>query len=147
MDKQLTENEAKKQYLREYREHVRRIHRIEEEIRELRLMKTCPTVNNDGMPRGSNKSDLSGYVAEIDGMIRELQDEHYWRIKSYKEIVKRIKELRSENEIDVLFYRYIKGMDWWEIADKMNYTERWIHKIHGKALAHFELPKEFIEVH
>lgn len=54
--------------------------------------------------------------------------------------------LKSENESDVLFYRYIAGLDWWEIAEKLHYSERWIHKIHGKALAHFEIPKEFIEV-
>ena len=46
----------------------------------------------------------------------------------------------------MLFYRYISGLAWWEIAEKMNYTERWVLKIHGKALAHFELPKEFIEI-
>ena len=40
----------------------------------------------------------------------------------------------------------MRGLDWWEIAEKMKYSERWIHKILGMALAHFELPKEFIEV-
>ena len=67
-------------------------------------------------------------------------------MKCYQQIVKSIKNLKSENESDVLFYRYIAGLDWWEIAEKLHYSERWIHKIHGKALAHFEIPKEFIEV-
>ena len=54
--------------------------------------------------------------------------------------------MKSENEKDVLFYRYIKGLEWYEIAEILKYSERWIHKIHGKALVHFELPKKIIEV-
>ena len=140
------ENEQKKEYLRGYRVHVRRISRIEEELAELRAMRASISVNNDGMPHGTGRNDLSGYAAELDRLEQELTEERYNRISTYKDIAKRIKRIKSENEKDVMFYRYIKGMDWWEIAEKMHYSERWIHKLHGKGLAHFELPKEFIEV-
>lgn len=145
MDKR-TENEKKKEYLRSYRVHVRKIARIEEELAELRLMRESISVNNDGMPHGTGKGDLSGYAAELDRLEQELLEERYRRILTYKDIARRIKKIKSENEKDVMFYRYIKGMDWWEIAERMHYSERWIYKLHGNALAHFELPKEFIEV-
>ena len=128
-----SENDLKKEYLRKYRTHVRRIHRINAEISELRSMKLSPSLNNDGMPHGSSQSDLSGYAAELDSMVQELIDERYCRIKDYQEIVGRIKKLKSENEKDVLFYRYIRGMDWWEIAEKMKFSEGQIFRIHGKA--------------
>lgn len=148
MESMKTENEKKKEYLRSYRAHVRRVQRITAEIEELRSMKMYPSVkDNDGMPHGSGgQGDLSGYAADLDQMIQNLIDERYLRIKTYQQIAKQIKKLRSENEKDVLFYRYIKGLDWWEIAEKMSFSERWIYKLHGKALAHFEIPKEFIEV-
>ena len=146
MDSVKNENEKKKEYLREYRAHVRRIDRINTEIAELRSMRCSVSLNSDGMPHGSGASDLSGYVAELDRLERELISERHYRVKCYQQIVKSIKNLKSENESDVLFYRYIAGLDWWEIAEKLHYSERWIHKIHGKALAHFEIPKEFIEV-
>lgn len=148
MESMKTENEKKKEYLRSYRVHVRRVQRITAEIEELRAMKMYPSVkDNDGMPYGSGgQGDLSGYAADLDQMIQELIDERYLRIKTYQQIAGQIKKLRSENEKDVLFYRYIKGLDWWEIAEKMSFSERWIYKLHGKALAHFEIPKEFIEV-
>ena len=148
MESMQTENEKKKEYLRSYRVHVRRVQRITAEIEELRAMKMYPSIkDNDGMPHGSGRQgDLSGYAADLDQMIQELIDERYLRIKTYQQIAGQIKKLRSENEKDVLFYRYIKGLDWWEIAEKMKFSERWIYKLHGKALAHFELPKEFIEV-
>lgn len=143
-----SENEKKKEYLRSYRIHVRRVQRINAEIEELRAMKMYPSVkDSDGMPHGSNGTgDLSGYAADLDAMVQELIEERYLRIKTYQQIVRQIKRLLSENEKDVLFYRYIKGLDWWEIAEKMCFSERWIYKLHGKALAHFEIPKEFIEV-
>ena len=140
-----SENDLKKEYLRKYRTHVRRIHRINAEISELRSMKISPSLNNDGMPHGSSQSDLSGYAAELDSMVQELIDERYHRIKDYQEIVGRIKKLKSENEKDVLFYRYIRGMDWWEIAEKMKFSERQIFRIHGKALANFQIPKDVSE--
>ena len=141
-----SENDLKKEYLRKYRTHVRRIHRINAEIAELRSMKISPSVNNGGMPHGGcGQSDLSGYAAELDSMVQELIDERYYRIKDYQDIVGRIKKLKSENEKDVLFYRYIRGMDWWEIAEKMKFSERQIFRIHGKALANFQIPKDVSE--
>ena len=142
-----SENEKKKEYLRSYRIHVRRVQRINAEIEELRAMKMYPSVkDSDGMPHGSNGTgDLSGYAADLDAMIQELIEERYLRIKTYQQIVRQIKRLLSENEKDVLFYRYIKGLDWWEIAEKMKYSERQVHRFHGTALAHFEIPKDVIE--
>ena len=142
-----TENEKKKEYLRSYRMHVRRVQRITAEIEELRAMKMYPSVkDNDGMPHGSGgQGDLSGYAADLDQMIHDLIEERYLRIRTYQQIARQIKKFRSENEKDVLFYRYIKGLDWWEIAEKMGYSERQVHRFHGKALAHFEIPKDVIE--
>lgn len=145
----LSENDWKKKYLRGYRNHVRRIQRINAEITELRSMKLYPSMKQeDGMPHGGGgQSDLSDYAADLDEMIRDLIQERCERIRSYQRIIHRIKKLKSENERDVLFYRYIKGMDFWEIAEVMKYSERQIHRFHGKALAHFELPKDVIECH
>jgi len=137
-----TENEMKKRYLWEYRGHVRKIKRIEEELSELRAMKTAISVLNDGMPHGSGQSDLSGYAAELDQLERDLVQERGQRFAGYKEISDRIMKLSNENERDVLFYRYIKGLAWWEIAEKMGYSERHITRLHGEALAHIQLPEK-----
>lgn len=142
---ELTENEIKKEYLFEYRLHVRRIKRIEAEIEEIRAMKMHPSVISDGLPHGSRPSDLSSYASSLDGLERELIQERYLRIKSYMDISRRIKQLKNEMERDVLFYRYIKGMDWWEIAERMGYCERHIHRYHGRALINLEIPKDVME--
>ena len=43
-----TENEQKKEYLRSYKDHVRRVNRISEEIKELReMMMSTKAINYD----------------------------------------------------------------------------------------------------
>ena len=134
-----TENDKKKDYLRKYRRHGRKISRIESEIEEIRSMKLYPSMNNDGMPHGSNQKDLSGYAAELTEMEEQLHQEGVEQVISYKDITGRINRLEDENERDVLYYRYIKDKNWWEIADLMGYTERWITELHGRALAHSKI--------
>lgn len=141
MDKKIikTENERKKEELWKYRKHGGRIKRIEAEIEEIKEMKRNPSFKFDGMPKGNNESDLSDYIANLDEMEEELYQEGIEQIKEYNNIKAKINELEDENEKDVLFYRYIKKLDWWDIADKMGYSERWITEIHGRALKHFKI--------
>ena len=148
MEEVKTQNELKKEYLWKYQSAVRRVARIEAELQEVRAMKMSISVGgNDGMPRGSGQADLSSYAARLDKLERNLVNERYKRIKLYEDIAKQIEKLSSTNEKDVVFFRYIKGLDWYEIAEKMNFTERHVHRIHGKALVHLQLPenKDVIE--
>ena len=48
---------------------------IQEEIDELRSSKTSPVGLGDGLPHGSGTSDLSGYAARLDELMRELEAE------------------------------------------------------------------------
>ena len=145
MDKRLEENnvkfenDRKKSYLRGYRMHGRRIKRIELEIDEIRNLKMYPSVNNDGMPHGSEQGDLSSYAAELHEKEEMLYQEGVEQVKAYKDISWRIQQLENEDERDVLFYRYIKGMNWWEIAESMQFSERQVFRIHGKALANLKI--------
>ena len=136
------ENERKTEYLWKYRKHGRKINRISSEIEEIRSMILHPSMNNDGMPHGSKTSDLSEYAAKLTEKEERLYIEGMEQIKAYKDIEKRINQLRNEDERDVMFYRYIKDKRWWEIAELMGYSERQIHRLHGKAIAHIELPKK-----
>lgn len=128
-------NIRKKIYLRGYRKHSKRIKRIEAEIAEIRGMKLYPSMKSDGMPRGSGGTgDLSGWAAKLQEKEDELYREGIEQVKIYNDISFRINQLGSEDERDVLFYRYIKGLEWWQIAQTMDYSESWIYELHGSAL-------------
>lgn len=139
------ENERKKEYLWGYRKHGRKINRISSEIEEIRSMLLYPSINNDGMPHGTNQGDLSDYAAKLTEKEEELYLEGIEQIKAHKDIGNRINQLDNEDERDVLFYRYIKDKRWWEIAELMGYSERHITRLHGSALEHLKLPKDVLE--
>ena len=133
------ENEKKKEYLKSYRRAVKREQDILEEIQRLRLDKMFPSVVCDGMPHGSSHSDLSDYMAIMDEQIELLKEERLEKAKCYQRIGRQIRQMENEDEREVLRLRYIKGLKWEEVALKMNYSWKWVHKIHGRALQNFEI--------
>lgn len=145
MERNDDEKIIKKRYLRSYRAHVHRQERLEEQLVELKAMKIYPSMrNNDGMPHGSSTDqDLSGYVAEKERLEKEIEKEKEKRVQSYAEIMEYINRLPRERERDVLFYRYIKDMDWWEVAKKMNYSQRETYRTHSTALRKLEIPESW----
>jgi len=82
---------------------------------------------------------LSSYAAVLQEREEELYREGVSQVQSYKDIAFRISRLEDQDERDVLFYRYIKGYDWWKIAQIMDYSERWIYELHGRALKKIEI--------
>lgn len=137
------ENNRKKEYLNGYRKAIRRIRRVDEELEELQeLAKSVKATGYSGMPHGGGTSkDLSDELARIDSLKRKLEREKEQVAESYISIEKCIGDVEDEEENDVLFYRYVKGLRWWEIAEKMECTERWVHKLHGRALNRLKIPK------
>lgn len=132
-------NEEKKQYLRRYQAAKRRAKMIQEEIEELRSSKTSPAVSWDRMPRGNRVSDLSGYAARLDGLLRELEAEREMQMVTYREIRQQIGMVPDPTEQEILSRRYLLEQRWEKISVEMNYDYRYVLKLHGKALLHFEV--------
>lgn len=133
------ENEEKKEYLRSYRRAVKREKDILDEIQRLRTDKMFPSVANDGMPKGSNQSDLSDYIAILDEQIELLKVERLEKARCYQKIEKQIKQMENEDEQEVLRLRYITGLKWEEVAARMSYSWKHIHRIHSSALCNFKM--------
>lgn len=133
------ENEQKKEYLKSYRRAIKREQDILDEIQRLRLDKMFPSMINDGMPHGSSHSDLSDYVAILDEQIELLKKERLEKVRCYQKIERQIRQMENEDEQEVLRLRYILGMKWEEVAVKMGYSWRQIHRIHSSALLNFEI--------
>ena len=133
------ENEQKKEYLKSYRRAIKREQDILDEIQRLRLDKMFPSVVNDGMPHGSNHSDLSDYAAILDEQIELLKEERLERVRCYQKIERQIRQMENEDEQEVLRLRYILGMKWEEVAVKMDYSWRQIHRIHSAALLNLKI--------
>lgn len=134
------ENNRKKEYLRKYLEAKRMQEVLEREIDELRLDRMIPgSPAQDGMPHGSGGGDLSGYVARLDELDRKLRAQMYKKIQLRAEITEKIDAMSDETESLLLRLRYIHGLKWEEVAVKMDYSWKQIHRLHSKALNNFKM--------
>lgn len=133
------ENERKKEYLKSYKKAKIREKRILDEIQRLRADQMFPSVTYDDMPHGTGISDLSDYIVRVEAEIEKLKLERLEKIKLYGEIEGRIKAMTDENEQDVLRLRYLVELSWEEVAVKMGYGWRHVHKIHSSALKNFKM--------
>lgn len=134
------ENELKKDYLKSYGDAIRAEKAIEDEIKQLRLDKMCPSIVIDDMPRGvGGHSDLSDYIVKVDELLEVLRMSMEERIELRREIIRKVESMSNETEKLVLRLRYIQMKTWEELAAQIGYSWQHVHKIHGKALQHFEM--------
>ena len=142
----LKENEEKKEFLNKYLDACKKVERIQSEIDEIKLLKMYPSSNTDGMPHGNDKGDLSDYIVKISEKEEKL--EKFKNVKQiyFLEIMNQIDLIENDTENAVLFYKYIKGMSWEEIADTLGYSVRQIYRYHGSGLLNLELPKMSVNV-
>ena len=57
-------------------------------------------------------------------------------LERLQEILETIEKMPDGAERDVLYYRYVKGLIWSEIAETMGYSQSQVHRIHIRALKH-----------
>ena len=66
----------------------------------------------DGMPHGSDQTDLSDYIVILDELMEDLKQERLNGAIRRTQIEKRIRALSDENEAEALRLRYIKNKKW-----------------------------------
>lgn len=71
--------------------------------------------------------------------MRFLKEERLERVRCYQKIERQIRQMENEDEQEVLRVRYIKGLKWEEVALKMNYSWKQVHRIHSSALKSFKM--------
>ena len=120
---EMTENDKKKEFLRRYRECERREQEILEEIQRLRMDQMFPSVVNDGMPKGSQQSDLSDYMVLLDEQIDRLKQERLKKARTREQIDLAIRRMENPDEQRVLRLRYLWGLNWKEIGEKWGITK------------------------
>ena len=134
------EMEKKKEYLRSYRKTRAEEKAIRESIDELRLNKMSPSLGvQDGMPKGSGSSDLSGYAARLDELERKYMEKLDKAARLICDISRDIEAMDNPTERTLLRLRYICGYTWEKIGQQMGLSTRHVLRIHGKALRNFKM--------
>lgn len=112
---------------------------LQEELRRLEF----EAHNLRGVQMGEKVQ--SGHCANLEEIVEKLEAYHSKVNKAYLELIEkrsRGEELISKEEDGVrravLRRRYIQCERWGDIAEKMNFAESNIYKIHGEALVDLE---------
>lgn len=132
-------NSDKKKYLNSYKWLKHRARSLELEIESIRSQYTGHAITYSDMPKAHNvERDLSDYAAEVDELLSDVIRLRTEAVKAYRQIIKDIEAVDDMAERELMRLRYINGMTWSQIADKMHYSDRWVLVLHGRALAHFK---------
>ena len=132
-------NQLKKDYLNGYRNAKRREKRILEQIQQLRLDTMFPCLQGDGMPRGSRQSDLSDYMSRYGELMDQLKEERLEAVRQYTDIHNAIRNMKNEEEKEILERKYLMRQTWEEIAQSLGYSRITVIRKHGEALINFEI--------
>ena len=124
-----------KQYLSRARGIDRRIDTLLEERARLWALATKMSSPLTGMPSGGSGEDPLAHAVErimlLDRTINEVVDNY---VDTRDEIAAVITQVEDGRYRLLLHCRYILGLGWEDIGNRMSYDLRWIHRLHGCAL-------------
>lgn len=125
-----------KEYLRQYRRALREANDILEEIEaERQKMAGVRAIIYSDMPKSHDtERDLSDAYAKYEHFAAE-------RLRAYNRcqavmlaVRKTISEAPTELQYRVLYLRYIDGLKWDDVAERIGKTRQWVNTVHGQAL-------------
>ncbi len=135
-----------KEFLRSVREQDSLLRAYEQELEDLRRR-----AYNISSPKLGDKIQ-SNHLATLDEIVDKLDSQIEKVNAAWDELIDRrdmakslINTVEDESIRCVLYRYYILIQTWEQIAVEMNYTIRWVYKLHGKALQ--DLEKEFTKIH
>jgi len=136
-------SQEKKAYLYGYQRARERIARLQIQYNQLFYSELMPGIQSDGMPHAHDPKGLEEYAARRDEILRNIAKAKQECIETLDEIAWNIEQVQSdsakntENERTVLMLRYIEGLEWHEVAERMTYSRSHVDRLHGYALLHF----------
>ena len=131
-----------KQYLKQYRSGLQELQEITERIVAVRSQAEKVTATLTGMPGAPAGTMAGDNLQRCIDMLDELERRYVDRLKETVQMLTSIEDgvnaLSDERYRQVLRMRYISGASWPKIAAEMNYTERQVQNLHGRALQALE---------
>lgn len=96
----------------------------------LKAIRISEKVQGGPLPSDENMVNRINKVIEEEKKLEDLYD-------FMSDLSKEIDKIEDVVERALLRYRYFLGLTWEEIADKMGYSLRQVHRIHKSALENF----------
>ena len=77
---------------------------------------------------------FSALIAELVDFKKDLEEARIKSVQMQREIERVVEQVENARQRELLSMRYLEGMPWRDVAQKMGYAYSWIFKIHRNAL-------------
>lgn len=126
--------EIKKQ-LNSYQDLRAEHQQIRDELRRLEVLMSAPASPNwDGMPRSPGNSNPVERMVVKHLTLEQRYETKLDELIAAQEEIEDIIEALEPTERRLARFRYIDGLSWDTVCEKMNYSWRQTHRIHGRML-------------
>jgi len=128
-----------KEELNSYLQNQKLLKEKEKDLEELITRATKITTELSDMPKGS--PSIQDRMAEYAAMIVQMKDEKYDQLikmyKTKKKIEDKI-DILEQPYRNILYYKYIKGLNLTQVANEIKYNYKWTRELHGNALRKYK---------
>jgi len=128
-----------KEELNSYLQNQKLLKEKEKDLEELITRATKITTELSDMPKGS--PSIQDRMAEYAAMIVQMKDEKYDQLikmyKTKKKIEDKI-DILEQPYRNILYYKYIKGLNLTQVANEIKYNYKWTCELHGNALRKYK---------
>lgn len=136
-----------KQYLRQVWRLDNTVNAKLEQLEALRSMTTkiTGTLTDNRVQESLSSDKIPKLICKIIELDKEITTDIDRLVDLKAEVMRKIDNIPDEDYRLLLTLRYLNFKTWEYIAVEMNYTYKWVHELHKRALAEFD--KEYIEIH
>lgn len=131
--------EDKKAYLQTYKASVTCIKRHMDYISIVEDFRAGCEKSRQWLHNPQVMQELTDQIQKLDAYKAEYQKVIEDKTKVCDQVSTSIKSVPDERDQMILSYRYINGMTWEQIAERMIYGVAYVQRLHKTALNHLEL--------
>lgn len=121
------------------------IDQITKELQRWQDLATRISPSYSDMPHGGGSDKVQTAAVEVAELTDKLNQKLHQAIMVQENIKKLLESLDDIKLRQLMYYRYINGMRWEEIAVRMDFNYRWVLRLHRKALN--QISEQAIESH
>ena len=123
------DNKEKCRYLNQYRIMHIEIDQITKELQRWQDLATRISPSYSDMPHGGGSDKVQTAAVEVAELTDKLNQKLHQAIMVQENIKKLLESLDDIKLRQLMFYRYINGMRWEEIAVRMDFNYRWVLRL------------------
>ena len=125
-----------KEFLNQISQLEKEITRKKQRCQTLRdvAMNTSVNNSNEAVQCTKEKNPLEKILTKVIDLDREIEKDEMALVDLKAEIWEQLDKLTDEIQKRILWLRYVERKPWRYIAMKVNFTSRYVHKLHIKAL-------------